>query len=186
MRTRFAILTTALLLGIGAFVGQADGAGGWVRLALQQGHAEQYRWAAGALLPRDSSMQNLCVTLYLSGPPASDGVALGYESTECGVLGGAADAVTGSVSAGSGPSRATVIERLYEPSIRKVEVRFDNGSEKRLRLQAPRRASADHKGGARFRYFVLPIFAWNCVRSVTSLDADGDVVGHEPGAGCLR
>jgi len=180
------LLIAFSLLSAAVLVGPAEGAGVWKRVTLKRGHTGGYAWTAAALLPKLSSRTQFCVKLSLSEPEESNGISLSHESTECGTLGGPNDSVTGSVTSGSGSARITVIERLYEPSVRTLTVEFGNGSKKEFRLPVVRGTSLQSRGAARFRYFILPTLARaeTCIDGVTTRDAEGKVVNREPGQGC--
>lgn len=181
------LLILLSLLSASFLVSSADGAGVWKRLTLKRGQTNGYAWTAGVLVPTHSSRTQFCVQLGLVESEESDGISLGHESTECGSLGGVTDSVTGSVSAGSGRARITVIERLYDPFVRSLTVEFGNGSKKDFRLPLLRGSSLHSSGAARFRYFVFPALAKasTCIRNVTTYDAESNVIRREPGQGCL-
>jgi hypothetical protein len=189
-KSRSLSLVLALVLitlsGVAASVSssRADGDSGWVKLPLQHGRIGSDTWVAGALVPKQASSHKFCVKLGLTSSTEENGVFPGEESTECGLLLEPARPVSGSVSAGSGSARITIIERLYDPSVRTATVHLGDGSRKDFRLRAVRGISPGGRGAPRFRYLVLPVPTRTCVRSVITHDLVGRIVAHEPGQGC--
>lgn len=173
------LVSSILVAHVCAVTASADGS--WVRLPLKHGQTDGNAWQASALVPKHTSRTKLCVKLSVIEPEKVEGIRLGHDATECGSLRLQTDSVTGSVAAGDGTTRFTLIARLYVPSVRTATVKFRNGSIKTYRLRFVKRPVGGRTG---FRYLVIPALANACVRSVATHDSMGKIVHREASEAC--
>lgn len=151
----------------------------WVQAGLLgRGKVGEYTWSAGAKLPKEAPLGNICGELSMTAPPV-EGIAEGQSSTECGELATAGDVVTANASFGSGASQAAVTELLYRPIVRGIKVWSVGGKIRFLHTHAPRIPNRPQQGIAAFRFILLPASGRDCVRRVIAVSRGGRVVSRQ-------
>jgi hypothetical protein len=160
----------------------------WYHVTLAKGKTSGgYQWAVGAKGRKGSMLDEICATLSMTEPPQDDiPYVEGTDSTDCGSVRRPAESIASSVSMGQGESEVKIVEWLYRPAVRKVNVVFKTGEERVLQSKSPGIARRAKRGIPKFRFLVLPLEDGNCVRRVVSYDAQGGVINREKPEGSCR
>ena len=166
-----------------AFAGSPKGQ--WFQAKLASGEIEGYRWSVGVKGPKHAPLSQICAEISMVEPPRDDVPYVeGRDATDCGQLKQATDAVSSTISFGSGESEVTVREVIYRPLVDKVTVIFDTGDQRDYQTRKPRLSNMKGRGIPSFRYVVVPFGAGMCVRRIIALDRMGGVVSKRPGSPC--
>jgi hypothetical protein len=158
----------------------------WYRVTLAHGKStEGYKWAVGAKGRKGHALNEICATLSMVEPPRNDVPYVeGTDSTDCGSVRRPAESVASSVSMGQGESALEVVEILYRPIVRKVNLVLNSGEERVLRAKAPEIRNRVKKGIPAFRFVALPLEDDDCIQRVISYDGKGNVVNNEKTETC--
>jgi hypothetical protein len=173
-----------LLLGViasQAIAGNSQGK--WFQVALSTGETNGYNWSTGAKGPKGQRLRRICAEISMVEPPRNGtDVAEGRDSTDCGELKTASDAVVSEEFLGPEKSGLTVLEAIYRPLIQKVTIVFTGGRRSTLKTQTP----TDRIGGAVpvFRYVATSFAVGNCVDRIVAFDGKGKVVVTQDNAPC--
>jgi hypothetical protein len=85
---------------------------------------------------------------------------------------------------GQGESEVKVVEILYRPVVREVNVVLKSGEERNLRPQPPKIKSRARRGIPMFRFLVIPLEDGACIQHATSYDGQGNALKNEKMEGC--
>jgi hypothetical protein len=163
-------------------VSQAFGSrpAGWFQANVAHGEIDGYQWAVGAKGPRGEPLAQICAQVSLLEPSqAGADVVEGRDSIDCGSVKRPEESVSSSESFGSGESRVTVLETVYQPVVNKVTFTLATGERRSYR---PRLLQIPHQTVREiplFRYIVVSLKGEACIRRIATFNGHGSIVSSE-------